>query len=61
MSRVTGVRLGTELDAKLQQVCEGLQADRSQAMRWVLRAVQVDEGVRVWSESRDDRAEREAS
>jgi hypothetical protein len=61
MSRVTGVRLGVELDTKLQQVCDGLQADRSQALRWMLRAMQVDEVVRAWQESRDEQAERVAS
>jgi antitoxin component of RelBE/YafQ-DinJ toxin-antitoxin module len=61
MSRVTGVRLGSELDTKLQQVCEGLQVGRSQAVRLMLRAVQVDEVVRAWRESRPEQAEHEAS
>ena len=61
MSRVTGARLGSELDAKVEQVCEGLHVDRSQAVRLMLRAVQVDEVVRAWQESRQVQAERVAS
>ena len=61
MNQVVGVRLGTELQAKLDALCEDTQQCKSDVLRQALQVVNVEQLRQASQESRPERAECELS
>jgi hypothetical protein len=61
MSRVVGVRLGTELQSKLEALCARMGQHRSEVMRQVLTVVSVEQLCPAIQESKGTREERALS
>ena len=57
MSRIVGVRLGTELQAKLDALCTGTRQCKSDVLRQALQMVNVEQLRQVSQESRPEQAE----
>ena len=61
MSRVVGVRLGTELQSKLETLCARTGQHRSDVMRQVLTMVSVEKLCQAIQKSKGTREEQELS
>jgi hypothetical protein len=61
MSQVVGVWLGTELEAKLDALCEDALQRKSDVLRAALHGVNVEQLRQATQESRAEQVEREAS
>jgi predicted transcriptional regulator len=57
MGRIVGVRLGAELQAKLDALCEGTRQRKSDVLRQALRVVNVEQLRQASQESRPEQAE----